>query len=290
MGATAFWKASSRSTPRQIPRPARAHLRRHRRLHDAFAAIFSTMNTKNCLSSVYRIPAIHIDVKMVLTNAAPLGPYRGAGRPEAIYLIERLIDEAARAMNIDRAALRRRNLIPPSAMPYKTPNGPIYDSGEFEAATGQGAGARRLEGLSARRGSRSGTENCAASASAASSKSRAAFSTKPSTCGSSRTARWHCAPACRRWGRDICRPSCIGGAAARHRRRTCSSFEGDSDEVPDGTPSVASRSIMMAGSATAIACDHAIEKGRRGAAQLFEADADDIDFADGAFGSPEPTA
>ena len=98
-----------------------------------FAAIFSTANTKNCLSSVYVIPAIHIGVKMVLTNAAPLGPYRGAGRPEAIYLIERLIDRAARAMNIDRAVLRRRNLIPASAMPYKTPNGPIYDSGEFEA-------------------------------------------------------------------------------------------------------------------------------------------------------------
>ena len=61
-----------------------------------FAAIFATANTKNCLSSVYVIPAIHIGVKMVLTNAAPLGPYRGAGRPEAIYLIERLIDAAAR--------------------------------------------------------------------------------------------------------------------------------------------------------------------------------------------------
>ena len=78
-----------------------------------FAAIFSTANTKNCLSSVYVIPAIHIGVKMVLTNAAPLGPYRGAGRPEAIYLLERLIDRAARAMDIDRAELRRRNLIPP---------------------------------------------------------------------------------------------------------------------------------------------------------------------------------
>ena len=96
-----------------------------------FAAIFATMNTKNCLSSVYVIPSIHIGVKMVFTNAAPLGPYRGAGRPEAIYLIERLIDAAARAMNIDRAVLRRRNMIAASAMPYTTPNGPIYDSGDF---------------------------------------------------------------------------------------------------------------------------------------------------------------
>ena len=85
------------------------------------------MNTKNCLSSVYRIPAISLDVKMVLTNAAPLGPYRGAGRPEAIYLIERLIDGAARRMGIDRVSLRRRNFISPKAMPYKTANGPIYE-------------------------------------------------------------------------------------------------------------------------------------------------------------------
>ncbi len=97
-----------------------------------YAAIFGTANTKNCLSSVYRIPAISIDLKLVLTNAAPLGPYRGAGRPEAIYLIERLIDGAARAMGIDRIRLRRLNFIPPEAMPYQTPNGPIYDTGEFE--------------------------------------------------------------------------------------------------------------------------------------------------------------
>ena len=116
-----------------------------------YAAIFSTMNTKNCLSSVYRIPAIGIDVKMVLTNTAPLGPYRGAGRPEAIYLIERLIDGAARRMGIDRVSLRRRNLIPPKAMPYKTPNGPIYDSGEFEAAMDKALALADWKGFDKRR-------------------------------------------------------------------------------------------------------------------------------------------
>ncbi len=112
-----------------------------------FAAVFATNNTKNCLSSVYVIPAIQIDVQMVFTNAAPLGPYRGAGRPEAIYLIERLIDSAAAAMGIDRVELRRRNFIPPSAMPYRAPNAQIYDSGRFEAVDGRGAGAGRLERL-----------------------------------------------------------------------------------------------------------------------------------------------
>ncbi len=98
-----------------------------------FSAVIATNNTKNCLSSVYVIPAIHIGVKMIFTNAMPLGPYRGAGRPEAIYLIERLIEVASRTTGIDRVTLRRRNLIPPTAMPYQAPNSPVYDSGEFEA-------------------------------------------------------------------------------------------------------------------------------------------------------------
>src|SRR2546427_716155 len=102
-----------------------------------FSAIFATNNTKNCLSSVYEVPLIQIDVKMVLTNAAPLGPYRGAGRPEALYLIERLLDGAARATGIDRVELRRRNFIAPSAMPYRAANGQVYDSGEVEAGPGK---------------------------------------------------------------------------------------------------------------------------------------------------------
>src|SRR3990170_3364472 len=116
-----------------------------------YAAVFATNNTKNCLSSVYVIPAIQIDVKMVFTNAAPLGPYRGAGRPEALYLIERLIDAAARATGIDRVELRRRNLIPPSAMPYRAPNSQVYDSGEFEAALDEALALADWQGVPARR-------------------------------------------------------------------------------------------------------------------------------------------
>ena len=112
---------------------------------------------------------------MVLTNAAPLGPYRGAGRPEAIYLIERLIDGAARQLGIDRVSLRRRNLIPPNAMPYQTPNGPIYDSGEFEAAMDKALALADWKGFrQAPRGLARATAGCAASGCAASSKSRAA--------------------------------------------------------------------------------------------------------------------
>ena len=117
-----------------------------------YAAIFGTANTRNCLSSVYKIPAIAIDVKIVLTNAAPLGPYRGAGRPEAIYLIE-TADRRRGAPRWGSTAikLRRRNFIPAGAMPYKTPNGPIYDSGEFEAIMDKALALADANGFAKRR-------------------------------------------------------------------------------------------------------------------------------------------
>ena len=68
----------------------------------------------------------------VLSNTNPTAPYRGAGRPEAIYLIERLIDDAARELGVDRIELRRKNMLPESALPYQSPVGPFYDCGEFE--------------------------------------------------------------------------------------------------------------------------------------------------------------
>ena len=85
------------------------------------------------IAGVYRTPAISARVVAVFTNTAPVSPYRGAGRPEATSAIEQVIDQAARELGIDRVELRRRNLIPPSAMPYQTPLSYNYDCGEFEA-------------------------------------------------------------------------------------------------------------------------------------------------------------
>ena len=84
--------------------------------------------------SVYAIPAMHIRVRGVFTNTAPTDAYRGAGKPEALFVLERLIDTAAREMDIDAAALRRRNLIRPTMMPYKTASGQTYDAGDFTRA------------------------------------------------------------------------------------------------------------------------------------------------------------
>ena len=248
-----------------------------------YAAIFSTMNTKNCLSSVYRIPAVGIDVKMVLTNTAPLGPYRGAGRPEAIYLIERLIDGAARKMNIDRVSLRRRNLIPPKAMPYKTPNGPIYDSGEFEAAMDKALALSDWKGFAKRRaasrraGKLRGIGMCCfleVAGGILNEKADLRFEGGKAAIrlGVQAMGQGHLSTLPRIVARQL------GIAVADVKL-----IEGDSDEVPDGTPSVASRSLMMAGSASTIACDSAIDKGRRIASQIFEVAAGDIEFAGGVY-------
>ncbi|MBX9840307.1 MAG: xanthine dehydrogenase family protein molybdopterin-binding subunit [Xanthobacteraceae bacterium] len=249
-----------------------------------YAAIFGTANTKNCLSSVYRIPAIAIDVKMVFTNAAPLGPYRGAGRPEAIYLIERLIDGAARKLGIERASLRRRNLIPRSAMPYRTPNGPIYDSGEFEAildralALSDWKGFNKRRAASRRSGRLRGIGLCCfleVAGGILNEKADLRFEADGSVAirlGVQAMGQGHLSTLPRvvatRLGIDVTSVKLI---------------EGDSDEVPDGTPSVASRSLMMAGSASAVACDAAIEKGRRLASHLLEVAPADVEFAKGTF-------
>jgi carbon-monoxide dehydrogenase large subunit len=99
-----------------------------------FGAYSATMGGPPLGPGVYAIPTMHGRVDLAFTNVAPIDAYRGAGRPEAAYLIERLVDYAARELEMDPIALRRLNMIPPTAMPYTTATGVPYDSGEFEAA------------------------------------------------------------------------------------------------------------------------------------------------------------
>jgi carbon-monoxide dehydrogenase large subunit len=101
-------------------------------------------------TSVYDIQTIDFHFKAVLTNTAPTGAYRGAGRPEAIFTMERLMDEAARQTGIDRIALRRRNFIAPEQMPYKNPMGQTYDTGCFEKVMDQALALSDWQGFEAR--------------------------------------------------------------------------------------------------------------------------------------------
>ena len=102
------------------------------------APFVATLAGCRMLNGVYRFPAIHVEVTGVYTNTVPVDAYRGAGRPEAIYLLERLIDQAAREIGTDPAELRRKNFIRPEDFPYATPLGTTYDSGLF-ARTMDGA-------------------------------------------------------------------------------------------------------------------------------------------------------
>jgi len=102
-------------------------------------------------TSIYDIPLIDLHFSAVMTNTTPTGAYRGAGRPEAIYLTERLMDAASRKLGLDPAELRRRNMIRPDQMPYKNPMGQTYDSGAFEQILDQGLALADWSGFAARR-------------------------------------------------------------------------------------------------------------------------------------------
>ena len=109
------------------------------------------LNNLGTLAGVYRTPAIHADVTAVYTHTNPVRPYRGNGRPEAAYVIERLVDLAADQIGIDPAELRRRNLIPPEAMPFKTGLTFTYDCGEFEKILDEGMRRADVAGFARRR-------------------------------------------------------------------------------------------------------------------------------------------
>jgi aerobic carbon-monoxide dehydrogenase large subunit len=100
---------------------------------------------------VYATPLQEVSAKAVFTNTSPVGPYRGAGRPEGNYYIERLLDTAAREMGIDRADIRRRNHIQPDAFPYKTPAGTTYDSGDFPTILDKALALADWDGFAARK-------------------------------------------------------------------------------------------------------------------------------------------
>src|SRR6185312_11185085 len=103
------------------------------------------------LSGVYAIPAAYVHVSIAFSNSNPTAPYRGAGRPEANYVIERLIDDAAAELGLDRVALRRKNLIPESAMPYRNAYGANYDCGAFERGMVAALQLADWDGFAARR-------------------------------------------------------------------------------------------------------------------------------------------
>lgn len=249
-----------------------------------YIAVVSTMNIYNCLSSVYRMPALSLRSRLVHTHVMSGGPYRGAGRPEAIYLVERLMDAAANAMGISRSELRRRNFVPAQQMPYAAANGLTYDSGEFEAvfnkalalADWQGFEQRRLQAAS--KGLLRGIGVCSFLEVAG------GILEEPADIRMTEDGRVALHLGAQGMGQGI--QDIYPKLVADKLGIPLSSIvlvTGDSDQVPGIVSTVASRTTMMAGSATVMACDEVIRRGKLCAAHWMEAAVEDIHYQAGAF-------
>ena len=244
-------------------------------------ATFSNIAT---LVGVYAFPAAHVAVHSVLTNTNPTAPYRGAGRPEATYVIERLIDDAARELGMDRLALRRANLIPAAAMPYRTALGVTYDCGEFERCMDAALQLGDVGGFAARReasrarGRLRGLAVVNAIEQAAGPQPEFAeirFSPSGSATvfmGTKNQGQGH-----ETTFKQILHER-LGLEPSEVRY-----IDGDTDRVAFGMGTMGSRSTVIGGTALWTAADKVIAKGRKIAARLLEAAEADIGFADGKF-------
>ena len=249
-----------------------------------YIAIVGTNNTKNCLSSVYRIPCIHTESRLAFTHAMPHGPYRGAGRPEAIYLVERLLDQAAPQLGLDRVELRRRNLVPAAAMPYAAANAMVYDSGEFEAVMERALALSDWSGFEQRRqqslaqGRLRGIGLCCFLEVAG------GILEEPADLRfhADGTVSLHMGAQAMGQGHQSTYPALIAhrlGIEPSQVRLVA----GDSDQTPGIVATVASRSTMMVGSAAVMACDEAIQRGHHLAARVLEAAVEDVQFDQGCY-------
>jgi len=251
----------------------------------AHAVTFVPLNKGRELStSVYRVPAAAVRGCAVLSNTSPLGAYRSAGRPQVMYVMERLIDLAARRHGFDRVALRRRNLVPPGAMPYTNPFGIVYDSGEYAAvqdravalADWAGFETRRLEARARGRYRGIGVANYIEIATGAP-RERAQITVRPDgmidvvigTLSSGQGHETSFAQLIVEWfGVDMGQVRLITG---------------DTDRVPVGGGSHSGRSMRLGGVVMAKASDRIVEKGRHIAAWLLEEAAADIEFSERRF-------
>lgn len=244
----------------------------------------SVRNMTNGLPLVYRTPIVDTTVRLVFTNTGSVGPYRGAGREQAALIVERLIDEAARETGRDPLELRRCNYIPPSAMPYETPAGRTYDSGEFEAVLDKAVVTADWEGYPARRAASEAAGKIRGRGLASCMECVGAVPFEGAILRFNEQNSLDLVVASQSQGQGH-ETSFVQVVADRLGLPfdAITLHQGDSDDVPIGLATIGSRSMIMTGSAIANTCDAVIEKGRALAAHLLEAATADIEFADGGF-------
>jgi len=249
----------------------------------AAAPVIPTAGGTRMLSNVYRIGAVHAETQCVFTNTTPITAYRGAGKPEFCYMVERLVDRAARELNMDPAELRRRNLVRPEDFPYRTPTGLEYDSGDFRRnmeealvlANRDGVAARR--DAAKRRGRRLGLGFSVYTEPDGFKDGRVGLQFDPAgrltvTMTGQTNGQGHATTFAQVAASRL-------GVPLDHIRVR----QGDTDIVGYGTGTGGSRTATIAGTAIYLASAKLIEKGKRIAAHLLEASTEDMEFADGRF-------
>ena len=256
------------------------------------AAAGSPWNHARLLPGAYVIPSCDIVVEGALTNTAPVAAYRGAGRPEACYAIERLMDTAARALKLDPAELRRRNLIPPDRFPYKTITGQSYDSGDYPEALSRALAAadypalrraqeaRRSKGEVVGVGIVSYVEPCALGWESGSVKVERSGRVTAIT-GSSAHGQGH----------ETTFAQVVADALGV-TPEDVTVVHGDTRSGPEGFGTFGSRSTALGGGALVQASTVVRDKGRRIAAKMLEAGVEDVVNVPGGFhviGAPQKT-
>ncbi|MGA7310099.1 MAG: xanthine dehydrogenase family protein molybdopterin-binding subunit, partial [Pseudolabrys sp.] len=238
------------------------------------------------LAGTYRTPAIYVDITAVFTNTNPVRPYRGNGRPEAAFVIERMIDLAADELSLDPAELRRRNYISPDQMPFKTGLTFTYDSGEFEKNMDMALELADVKGFKKRReesrkrgklrglGISNTIERAAAPGTEGAEVRFDRSGTATLFSGSVTAGQGHETV----FKQLVCDRLGLNPEEVRY-------VQGDTEEVFYGEGTGGSRSATMAGSAFLMATEKVVEKAKAIVAHALKVDAADVNFADGVFSS-----
>jgi aerobic carbon-monoxide dehydrogenase large subunit len=246
--------------------------------------LMGSMGVTRNLAATYRTPLIEVETRVMFTNTSPVGAYRGAGRPEANYFMERLIETAARGMGLDSVEVRRRNQIRPEEMPYKTASGTTYDSGEFSALLDKALKLADVDGFAARKAESKARGKLRGigigdylEVTAPPTKEMGGLRFEPNgdvtiITGTLDYGQGHASPFAQVLTEKL------GIPFGRIKL-----IQGDSDLLIAGGGTGGSKSIMASGAAIVEASEKAIDQGKKIASVVLEASSADIEFKAGRF-------